>query len=26
LESEAFNLVQYFDSDNNGLLTFQEFI
>ena len=26
LESEAFNLVQYFDSDNNGSLSFQEFI
>jgi len=26
LESEAINLVQYFDSDNNGILSFQEFI
>jgi Ca2+-binding EF-hand superfamily protein len=26
LEPEAFNLIQYFDSDNNGLLSFQEFI
>jgi hypothetical protein len=26
LEPEAFNLVQYFDSDNNSSLSFQEFI